>query len=56
MPTHERFGNQMPFCEPYWYQGFSSPYYNEDHVKFRALCRKFVEEEIKVAVHFFLLM
>eukprot|EP01095_Lingulamoeba_sp_RSL-Kostka_P014482 TRINITY_DN6325_c0_g1_i1.p1 TRINITY_DN6325_c0_g1~~TRINITY_DN6325_c0_g1_i1.p1 ORF type:complete len:417 (+),score=173.54 TRINITY_DN6325_c0_g1_i1:41-1291(+) len=47
MSTSERFGNQIPFCEPYHYQGFPSPYYNENHIKFRAKVRKFVEEELK---------
>jgi len=42
----QNFGEQVPFGDPYWYQGFSSPYYNDSHVKFRATCRKFVEEEI----------
>ncbi len=30
------------------YQGFATPYYHEGHKKFRAVVRKFVEEEIKV--------
>jgi alkylation response protein AidB-like acyl-CoA dehydrogenase len=41
------FGEQIPFCEPYWYQGFPSAYYRESHVIYRAKCRQFVEEEIK---------
>jgi len=47
VPDEERFGEQIPFCEPYWYQGYHSPYYHEGHKKFRAVCRKFVEEEMK---------
>lgn len=43
----ETFGNQIPFTEPYWYQGFHSPYYTDQHKAFRAKVRKFVEEEIK---------
>jgi len=43
----DRFGSQIPFCEPYWYQGFPSPYYTEAHKAFRAKVRKFVEEEIR---------
>ncbi len=35
------------FCEPYWYQGGYSPYYNESHKALRAKTRKFVEEELK---------
>jgi alkylation response protein AidB-like acyl-CoA dehydrogenase len=42
-----RFGEQIPFCEPSWYQGYPSAYYHQGHVAFRAKCRKFVEEEIK---------
>ncbi|KAL0478295.1 medium-chain specific acyl-CoA dehydrogenase, mitochondrial [Acrasis kona] len=45
--TSERFGEQIPFCEPHWYQGGYSPYYNDGHKKFRAVVRKFVEDEIK---------
>jgi alkylation response protein AidB-like acyl-CoA dehydrogenase len=45
--SYEPFGEQIPFCEPYWYQGGYSPYYREGHLKFRAVVRKFVEEEIK---------
>lgn len=42
-----RFGQQLPGCEPYWYQGNPSPYYHDGHVRFRATCRRFVEEELK---------
>jgi acyl-CoA dehydrogenase len=59
MSKGDTFGEQIPFCEPYWYvqlhtiltcpryQGGHSPYYHEGHKKFRAVVRKFVEEEIK---------
>eukprot|EP01126_Amoeba_proteus_P038461 TRINITY_DN4008_c0_g1_i5.p1 TRINITY_DN4008_c0_g1~~TRINITY_DN4008_c0_g1_i5.p1 ORF type:complete len:435 (+),score=88.69 TRINITY_DN4008_c0_g1_i5:67-1371(+) len=40
------FGSTVPFAEPAWYQGKSSPYYNEHHVRWRAKVRNFVEEEI----------
>lgn len=43
----ERFGDQTPFCEPYWYQGGHSPYYTENHKKFRSIVRKFVDEELR---------
>ena len=39
----EKFGEQIPFCEPYWYQEAYSPYYTENHKRFRATVRKFVE-------------
>jgi len=47
MNTQQKFGNQIAFTEPYWYQGYYSPYYHEGHTKLRAVVRKFVEEEIK---------
>jgi len=46
-PLSERFGNPIPFTEPYWYQGYHSPYYHDGHRAFRAKMRKFIEEEIK---------
>jgi len=30
------FGNQAGYSEPYWYQGFHSPYYKDTHRQFRA--------------------
>ena len=42
----ERFGDQTAFCEPYWYQGYQSAYYDESHKALRAKCRAFVEKEI----------
>ena len=47
MPRFERFGNQIPFCEPSWYQGHHTPYYTEGHAQFRKVVRDFVEKEIK---------
>jgi hypothetical protein len=29
MTSEDSFGEQIPFCEPYWYQGYYSPYYRE---------------------------
>ena len=45
--TEERFGDQTPFCEPYWYQGYHTPYYHENHKAFRSKVRNFVETEIE---------
>jgi alkylation response protein AidB-like acyl-CoA dehydrogenase len=45
--VHTPFGEQIPFCEPYWYQGGRSPHYTENHARFRAVVRKFVDEELK---------
>ena len=41
-----RFGSTIPYAEPGWYQGQSSPYYNESHVAFRARVRGFVDEHL----------
>lgn len=43
----DKFGEPLPFCEPYWYQGYPSPYYKQGHKDFRAKVRRFVEEELK---------
>ncbi|CAG8551724.1 10983_t:CDS:2 [Dentiscutata erythropus] len=40
------FGDLVPFGDPYWYQDFYSPYYNESHRRLRAAMRKFVDTEI----------
>lgn len=45
------FGDQIPYGDPYWYQGFKSPYYNESHYKFRAKVRDFVEKELMPYIH-----
>jgi len=46
----ERFGSEIPFAEPAWYQGAPSAYYTESHVEFREKVRKFVEEELVLNV------
>jgi len=43
----DKFGDQTPFCEPSWYQGTHSPYYDDGHRAFRAKVRKFVEEDVR---------
>src|SRR3954447_25049031 len=40
------FGDLVPHGDPYWYQDFHSPYYNDSHRRVRAAVRKFVETEI----------
>lgn len=40
------YGSDVPFAEPPDLQGQYSPFYNEHHRKWRACCRKFVENEI----------
>ena len=41
------FGDLVPYGDPYWYQGFKSPFYNDSHIKFRAKVRAFVDKEMK---------
>jgi len=42
-----KFGSQTAFAEPSWYDSRNATaYYNDYHIKFRAKCRKFVDEEI----------
>ncbi|CAG8460677.1 12755_t:CDS:2 [Ambispora gerdemannii] len=41
-----QFGDLVPFGDPYWYQDFYSPYYNDSHRRLRAAVRKFVDIEI----------
>jgi alkylation response protein AidB-like acyl-CoA dehydrogenase len=43
----KKFGSYVPFAEPYWYQGFPSPYYTQEHCEYREKCRNFVENDIK---------
>jgi alkylation response protein AidB-like acyl-CoA dehydrogenase len=47
----ESFGDLVPFGDPYWYQDWSSPYYDESHRKVRAAIRQFVEKEIMPHCH-----
>ena len=46
MASRDHFGSPIPGAEPSWYQGVPSPYYNDSHREYRAVCRKFVETEI----------
>jgi hypothetical protein len=45
------FGEQVPFGDPYWYQGCESPYYKPTHHQFRQRVREFVEKEIMPFCH-----
>jgi len=40
------FGDQIPYGDPNWYQGWMSPYYKKSHRELRAYIRKFVEKEV----------
>jgi len=42
----EHFGSQVPFAEPYWYNTFKSPHYNDSHRAFRAKVRAFIDEHV----------
>lgn len=43
----EPFGQQIPFADPNWYQGYHSAYFNETHVALRAEIREWIENEIE---------
>ena len=45
------FGDLTPYCDPSWYQGHHSHYYNDTHRKFRVACREFVEKNITPFCH-----
>ena len=41
-----KYGKELVFAEPSWYQFFESPYYTEKHVAWRAKVRAFVDAEL----------
>ncbi|EPS30614.1 hypothetical protein PDE_05566 [Penicillium oxalicum 114-2] len=43
----EPFGDLIPFADPSWYQGYSSPYFNDSHVALREEIREWVNTEIE---------
>jgi len=45
------FGEDIPYAEPYWYNDFKSPYYNETHIAFRKKVREFVNKELMPYCH-----
>ncbi len=45
--TFPRFGSEVDYAEPSWYQGQPTPYYSDSHVAWRARVRDFVERELK---------
>ncbi|KPV75396.1 uncharacterized protein RHOBADRAFT_43902 [Rhodotorula graminis WP1] len=40
------FGDLVPFGDPFWYQDWKSPYYNDSHRKLRAAMRRFTDEHL----------
>jgi len=51
IPLPNIYGDLYPFSDPTWYQGWSSPYYNESHKVFRDVVRQFTDNEITPNVH-----
>jgi len=45
-PALPPFGDQIPFADPMWYQGYYSPYYGEKHARIRSRVRKWLEENV----------
>jgi alkylation response protein AidB-like acyl-CoA dehydrogenase len=45
------YGDQIPFGDPTWYQGWNSPYYKPSHYQFRTIVREFVDKEIAPNCH-----
>lgn len=41
-----RFGSEVEYAEPAWYQGLPTPFYDESHVELRERVRSFVEREL----------
>jgi len=44
--TRNTYGSMVPYCEPSWYQDWTSPYYTDSHRRLRTAVRSFVESEI----------
>ena len=42
----EIFGNQAPFAEPTWNNGFASPYYTDSHRKLAKVVRDYMQTHI----------
>ena len=54
MPTtsqSEEFGALVPWGDPNWYRGYSSPYYTDSHIQWRARIRSFVDTHIMPNCH-----
>lgn len=45
------FGDLVPFGDPYWYSGLTTPYYKESHYKLRAAAREFCDKEVMPYCH-----
>lgn len=41
----EKFGSEIAFAEPSWYQGFATAYYDDSHVAYRNKVRAWIEKE-----------
>jgi len=51
MTKCDAYGENVPFGDPSWYQGWHSPYYKKTHTDFRARVRAFVEAELMPNAH-----
>lgn len=51
IPLPNVYGELVPWGDPNWYQGWSSPYYNETHIKFRKQVRAFCDRDLIPNVH-----
>lgn len=47
----DTYGDQVAYCDPNWYQGWHTCFYNESHVRYRAAVREFVDREITPYCH-----
>eukprot|EP01125_Pyxidicula_operculata_P019259 TRINITY_DN696_c1_g1_i1.p1 TRINITY_DN696_c1_g1~~TRINITY_DN696_c1_g1_i1.p1 ORF type:complete len:517 (-),score=74.53 TRINITY_DN696_c1_g1_i1:102-1652(-) len=47
----DEMGDQFPYADPSWYQGWHNLYYNDSHKKFRAAVREWTEKEIMPFTH-----
>ncbi|GAA5876614.1 hypothetical protein JCM8547_002422 [Rhodosporidiobolus lusitaniae] len=45
------FGDLVPFGDPFWYQDWASPYYNDSHRKVRTAIRKFTDTYLTPNAH-----
>lgn len=42
----EHFGSTVPFAEPAWYRGYSSPFYTQSHRRLRDFVRQYVDKNL----------
>ncbi|ORE10824.1 acyl-CoA dehydrogenase NM domain-like protein [Rhizopus microsporus var. microsporus] len=47
----QRFGENIPYSDPTWYQDWNSPYYQESHIRLRKVMREWVDKELTPHCH-----